>query len=149
MVGNIGSGKSTYVKKLKDENIIISRDAIRYMFGDGKYVFDKRLEKAVVEANFTAFNHLIETGVNIVSDETNMNTWMREHYIKKAKEAGYTIRAMILPRLSKEQCVNRRMQNSHGAFSADIWEGVWQGFDDMYEIPTTEEGFDEIIMLNN
>jgi len=149
MVGNIGSGKSTYIKKLNDEYIVLSRDAIRYMFGDGNYIFDKKLEQAVVQANFTAFDLLLESGVNLVIDETNIDTWMRDHYMNTAKKAGYYITAVILPKISQEESVARRMKKPHGAFKAEDWMAVWKKFNDMYEEPTQEEGFDEIIMLNN
>ena len=43
LVGNIGSGKTTWIKKFlkktKGKYVVVSRDAIRYMMGGGKYIF--------------------------------------------------------------------------------------------------------------
>ena len=41
MVGNIGSGKSTYIKNSLSEATVISKDGIRYAFGGGNYIFNR------------------------------------------------------------------------------------------------------------
>ena len=43
------------------------------------------------------------------------------------------------------ESVARRMQNSHGGTSQDIWETVWQSFDSIYESPELDEGIGIIL----
>lgn len=148
LVGNIGCGKSTYVKNnLQGENVVVSRDKIRYMFGNGDYVFDKKLEPTVAEANICIIENLMRTGVNIVIDETNVNDILRASYLTLAKSNGYESIAIVLPRLPKELAVDRRMNDPHGQPNREIWESVWERFDNMYVNPTLEEGFDEIVNI--
>lgn len=150
LVGNIGCGKSTYVKNnLQGENVIVSRDCIRYMFGNGKYVFDKNLEPVVHATNIFIIKGLMMEGVNIAIDETNVNDILRGKYISLAKEYGYKIIAIVLPRLPRDLAVERRMNDPHGQPYPEIWRSVWERFDEMYIEPTLEEGFDEIVLINN
>jgi len=51
-----------------------------------------------------------------------------------------------MPRLTKKDSVDRRMQNPHGQPNRKIWNKVWDRFDTMYEMPTLKEGFDSIII---
>jgi len=150
MVGNIGSGKSTYVKDLHGEYAVVSRDKLRYMFGNGNYIFDTKLEPTVSAATFYIVDNLMETGVNIIVDETNVNIKMRKMYIGYAKMYGYEISAIVLPRLSMEESVNRRMNDPHGQYDRTVWENVWKKFDNSYIEPTLQEGFNSVhIILNN
>ena len=145
MVGNMGSGKSTYVKSLIECGYFaVSRDAIRYMFGAGKYIFNNKSELSTVRGASAIVRGLMLSEVDIVVDETHMNTCSRSGYIKLAQDNGYNIIACILPKVNREVSVERRMQNPHGQFDRNVWYGVWDKFNNMWEEPTLEEGFNEI-----
>jgi len=146
LVGNIGSGKSTYINGLKDHYIVCSRDKIRYMLGNGNYIFDKVLEPAVWQGELALYTNLTKIGVNIVIDEVNANPNMRQRYLE-VTPPSYEKTAIIMPYLTKEESVNRRMQNPHGISLRGEWENVWERFNGIYEPPTIEEGFDKIINL--
>ncbi len=149
LVGNIGEGKTTYCKKLvKEGYIVIARDKFRYMLGNGDYVFDTRLEEAVYETEIDMFRRFMRTGVNIVIDEVGVSKDMRLRYTGIAKTFGYKTCAIVLPKLSKKEAVDRRMQDPHGQPDRKLWEGVWDKFNKIFEEPTEAEMFDTVIHIN-
>jgi predicted kinase len=148
LIGNIGSGKSTYCKKYQEQGcVIIARDQLRYGIGNGKYVFNYDYEPIIWDVEHHMFRRFLDLGVDIVIDEVGISKKMRERYIPYAKALGYKIIALELPRFSMEEAVARRMTNPHGQDDANLWKQVWTKFDNQYEAPTKEEGFDEIIRL--
>lgn len=150
LVGNIGSGKSTWILKNRKENeVVVSRDSLRYMFGGGNYLFSSFTEPLVWDIELAIVDRLMMSNFSIVVDETGMSRKMRERYIKLAKLFNYKIIVVEMPRLSMEECVNRRMRNPHQQPAKEIWETVWKKFDSQYEKPSKEEGIDEIIEVSN
>jgi len=148
MVGNIGSGKSTLAKEyVKKGYIIISRDALRYMIGGGSYKFDIKLEPFIKESAVSILTTFLKSGVNLIYDETNVSKSLRKQTIKLAKNYGYKVIAVTLPKLSKQQSVDRRMTNPHGQFDRNIWNTVWENFNNLYEIPEKSEGIDKILRI--
>jgi len=145
MIGNIGSGKSTVVETFVNKHgfLRISRDAFRYMLNN--YVWKSELEHYVWELERFAAEILMEAKLNIIVDEVGVSKRLRLSYIMFAKEYGYTIAAYVMPRLSKEESIKRRLQKPHGNQDAKMWEEVWERFDKTYEDPSFEEGFDTII----
>lgn len=148
MVGNIGSGKSTIVNTIKNHGfLVVSRDAIRYMFGSGQYVFDKERESAVFNCEKLIIDELMDRKMNIIVDEVGVSKRLRMEYLISAKYHEYDAYAIEMPRLSMEESVSRRMQNPHGNYTKPLWEDVWKKFDKIYEPPTVREGFAEVIRL--
>jgi predicted kinase len=146
LVGNIGVGKSTYSRKLADEGyIVISRDQLRYGIGGGTPIFDHYYESIIWKTEFYMFKQFANLGVNLVIDSVAVNKRLRARYIKYAKSKGYYITVKILPKISMNKSVNRRMKNPHGRKDRLVWERIWNKFDAMYEEPTKDEGMDEII----
>ena len=144
-IGNIASGKTTLINDLVKLNYYsISRDALRYMLGSGIYIYDIMFEKIIRDTSISMLRKLVMTNVNIVMDETNVSKSSRETLITIAKKRKYRVIAYVLPKISKKESVKRRLSDPHGDFSKEIWEGVWEKFNSMYEEPTYEEGFDEI-----
>lgn len=149
LVGNIGTGKSTLTKEyVKKGYIVIARDALRYNIGAGKYIFDPQLEPAIWKTELEMFKSFIKLGVNVIIDEVGINKSIRARYIKEVKlpwYPPYKITCIEMPKLSKNELVDRRMKDPHGQPDRKIWEQVWAKFDAMYEEPTKEEGIDKII----
>lgn len=145
LVGNIGSGKTTLCKKLvKEEYLIISRDAFRYMIGNGEYIFDLKTEKSIKQLAVAATEIFMKNHLNIVIDETNMSKESREEYIKLANKYNYYKIAYIMPTYSMTKSVNRRLKNPHGNFGRKVWQEVWKRFHNNYCRPELAEGFNLI-----
>ena len=148
LIGNIGSGKSTYAKKYqKRGHIVIARDQLRYAIGDGKYIFNRDYEPVIWKTELYMFKRFANLGVNMVIDEVGLSRKVRARYIPYAKLMGYKIIAIVMPFLDKKTSVNRRMKNPHGQPSKKLWSDVWTRFEIMYEPPLLEEGFNQIYHL--
>jgi len=146
LVGNIGSGKSTLAKTYtKKGYVIIARDDLRYNIGGGQYIFDLNLEPAIWNTELTMVENFMKENVNIVVDEVGIERTMRERYIKCARKYNYHTTALVLPKLSMKESVDRRMKNPHGQPNRQLWEDVWAKFNALYLPPIFEEGFNEII----
>ena len=146
LVGNIGSGKSTLCSEYAQKRyIIISRDALRYMIGNGRYRFDLKIESAVWSSELHIVEEFMRLGVNLVIDEVGLTRRMRSRYLVLAKLYQYDSVAIILPSLSMKQSVDRRMKDPHGQPDRKLWEDVWLRFDSVYEEPTCKEGFKQVI----
>jgi len=148
LVGNIGSGKSTLAKEyVADDYICISRDSFRYQIGSGDYIFNMTYEPIIHLTEKFMIEEFMKKRINLVIDETGINKEMRKPYIYLAQQYNYECRAVEVTRISKEQAVGRRMNCPHGDGSRKFWEDIWQKFEDRYEQPTVEEGFDNVIRL--
>ena len=149
LVGNIGSGKSTITKRyIKEGFICVSRDGLRYMIGGGQYIFNENLEPIVWDTELYIFKQLLKKGVNIIVDGAEINRSIRERYIHLAKQYGYIIEALVLPKLSRSKCVKNRMKNPHGQPDPQLWKQVWNRFHKMYEKPKFDEGIDLITYVS-
>ena len=148
LIGNIGTGKSTFVKSLVKKGFIcVSRDGIRYSLGGGQYIFSALCEQAVKATVKKLALELVKSEVEkIVIDETNMSISSRSYYITLAIAYGYKCVAIVMPQLSMNDCVKRRLSNNHGAFTKEVWQEVWTNFSNRYEKPTLKEGFDKIVI---
>jgi predicted kinase len=156
MVGNICSGKTTWIKKFLQTNpdyIVISKDDIRRMFKVGKYVYDENLEPTIHNITITITYRLLEHDKNVIIDETNLTKLNRQSYLnltKKFSNIGFNCKtiAVVIENTNKEE-LKRRIalrQNdiSWGQGSIEHWLEVWQNKSNKYEEPTIQEGFDEI-----
>ena len=150
LVGNIGSGKSSFTKKIQENRqyVVISRDSLRYGIGGGNYIFNLEYEHIIWDAELFLFRSFVRQGVPLVIDEVGVSKELRKRYINFAKLHGYFIQAVVLPRISMEEAVDRRMNNPHGQPDRQIWENVWKKFEEMYEVPEISEGFDRIVDLS-
>jgi predicted kinase len=152
LIGNIGSGKSTFCKKLISKgfsHVIISRDSLRYMIGAGKYRFEPKIEKAIWDSELNIIDNFMFLGQNILVDEVGITKSMRARYSFLARKWNYSITVIEMPRYSMKKSVNRRLKDPHGQPDRKLWESVWKKFDAMYEKPTKSEGFAKIIKLND
>jgi len=143
-VGNIGSGKSTFIQPRIKNKVVVSLDGLRYMIGGRKYRFDPELEPYLYKTQAYLLHELMMDEKTIIIDETHMTRKSRERHIKTAKKHNYKVHVWLFPRLEKEEAVNRRMSNPHDCDNKKIWETVWQRKDNRYEEPIKKEGIDYI-----
>lgn len=149
LIGNIGSGKSTYAKRYQKLGyIVIARDQLRYAIGGGNYIFNKFYEPIIWRTELDFYKRFIDIRRNIIVDEVGINKKMRKRYIRYAKKRGYKITAIEMPKFCMGEAVNRRMINPHGQYDYKLWCQVWANFDGLYEEPSRKEGFGRIIKVN-
>lgn len=147
LIGNIGSGKSTYTLAHMGKDMVVSLDGFRYMVGAGKYRFDVELEPLLGSLHSHMVFALMQRRKDIIVDETHMTKKSRKHCIDMAKWNGYEVHGWVFPRLGKKEAVDRRMSNPHDCPYEDIWKEVWERKDSQYEEPTKEEGFDNLLYV--
>ena len=146
LCGNIGSGKSTIAKDYQKQGyIVIARDQLRYAIGGGNHIFNLKYEPIIWKTELYMLESFMELGVNIIVDGVGVSRSMRLCYIMSAKDYGYKIKCVLMPRLNMKEAVDRRMQNPHQQADRKLWEDVWIKFNRIYEEPDFKEGFDEII----
>jgi len=154
LIGNIGSGKTTYIKNQKyveQGYVIISRDSLRYALGGGQYIWNKKCEMIIHNAISTLLDGCLHLGLNVVIDETNINIKTRDNTLDAVMNCinadKYKTIAIVMPEFSMDESVNRRLQSNHGNFDRKLWEGVWDRFYRKYQEPISDEGFYEIKYL--
>lgn len=146
LVGNIGSGKTTLSRQYASNSyVILSRDSLRSMIGGERYRFEPQLEPFIFNIETHAINTFLQEGYNIVVDETNTSVRSRSRLLRIAQEHNVQTLVHVLPRLSKKECVDRRMKHSNRGCSRKKWEEIWTMFNKSYVAPDPSEGFDSIL----
>lgn len=152
MVGVAGSGKSTLIKKLLETSgkvyDIISTDAIidemaRIEGTTYAALWGDRIEEASLQAGL-AFREAILARRNIIWDQTNLKPKKRKVILSQVPNCYRRIAMVCVETLEilKER-VLKRGQETGKIIPLDVIETMYE----QLVMPTTEEGFDEI-MLN-
>lgn len=129
LIGLQGSGKSTFCQKyLSDGFVRVNLDTLKTRYR----------EKLLVE-------ECMENESNFVVDNTNPTRLDRERYIIPAKEAGYRVVGYFLESKIKD-CMAR---NALREGKARVPEKAIAATSNKLEIPTYDEGFDELYFVKN
>jgi len=152
LIGNIASGKTSWLDKNLPESYSISKDNYRKEFGllvYKNYLYDNKIEPEIDIIIKTVFKISLKLNLSpIVIDETNMKKVTREDYIKLGKEYGYKLIAVVFPSGDIEEHVERRYKENYDiSITKKTWRNVFKYKQDNYEAPTYSEGFDQIICL--
>ena len=145
MVGVQGSGKSTYSKKLNQEYgyKIISSDEVRKMHPDWEEVkvFPEVYRLCAIE---------LKEGRDVIFDATNITPKVRSKNIDLVRElySDFKVYAYFI-NTNKEICKERvkRRNNIEGELYLPI-EVIDSYFNNLV-IPSVEEGFDKVIIIDN
>lgn len=129
MMGLQGSGKSTfYSRHLADEFVHVNLDTLKTRYQ----------EKLLIE-------DCMQNERNFAIDNTNPTRLDRERYIKPAREAGYRVIGYFLESKIKD-CMQR---NALREGKARVPEKAIAATSNKLEIPSYEEGFDELYFVKN
>jgi predicted kinase len=149
LVGNIASGKSTYVDKMQKKNPdvkIVSRDAWRHCLERDSYVFDLNLEPKIAKCVEAELLFYSAYGSDIIIDETHMTRRARGWCLDLLPD-HYIIEAVVFPDRGEDSHVRARLSSNHGSTSEATWREVYRRNAQRYEEPTEAEGFDCICIL--
>lgn len=145
LIGNIGSGKSTWAKEFVKNNPktkIVSADKFREMF-TGEYKYEAGLDDVIDDCMVSAINRLLWNSFDVIVDVCNLfegrrNTWLSTKFDKKV--------AVIFPAKDKEWHVKNRLKNSHTENTdwGQIYEDNVKSFQKI-----DETQFDEVINIES
>ena len=144
MVGAPGCGKSYYIQQHKKPNeIVISRDKIRYsMLNDNDEYFSK--EKEGYNEFIRQIDAAIAADASFYVDQTSLNRAARNKLFSRLHKKPDKSIAIFL-----DTSLDRILyQNSLRSGRALVPEDAVINMFNSIEIPTKEEGFDEIWTIN-
>lgn len=149
LVGPPGVGKSTWIRnEFSGTKYVLSTDDIIQDFADhdGKTyneVFTKYI-KIADEMMWALFKAYLDKELSpIIVDRTNMNRKSRARFIKRFKNRGYTVHAVVFPKPDDEE-YERRLNSRPG--KTIPWE-VINGMLAAFQMPSTDEGFESVTVI--
>lgn len=142
-----GSGKSTWSKKKVQEvdGIIISNDYFRTML-TGTYLFSDKYEPFIYESSWMILSKALQCGFNTIYDEINITKENRKKVIELVRGIAPDCKIICVWFKETEKNLQRRMQDSRGV-PEHRWSAIIQEMKDKFEVPSIEEGFDEMIVI--
>ena len=131
------SGKSTWLKENKTNEVVVSADDIRFLTYGQRFWADG--EGLVWHIRGMMLKYLLSQGVDVIIDETNLTAKSRANVITLAKVNGYKIKGVLFT-TCRMLCKQRAVESGQEDLISVI-ERMYPQF----EHPKTEEGFDELI----
>lgn len=149
LIGMIASGKSTYSACLANNGyIVVNDDSIVNLVHGGLYkLYSDKLKFLYKGIEDFIIKTSINNNLNIVIDRTCLKRSTRLRFVNYAKELNTKIDAILFPIELPEIHAKRRFESDPRGHTYEKWLKVAQEHIDMYEKPTLEEGFDNIICL--
>ena len=157
MVGLPAAGKSTLVHEVLEtypDAFVYSTDAILERIAEqlGKTydeVFEKHIKSAQAEADIE-LAYAMQSGKDIIWDQTNLGIGKRRKIINRMKQAGYQVRCVCIispeqGHISDQAEWKQRLDNRPGK---TIPQNVLTNMINSFSIPSVEEGFDMITFYN-
>lgn len=150
LVGVPASGKSTWLKNQDrpDDTWVLSTDdvieGVATQFG---FSYDEAFKELInfadkvmwQDAHYAAYHSCI-----VYVDRTNLSVKARKRFIDFFKTYGYSFKVIVFPQPDETEW-RRRLDYREGK---TIPAHVLQSMQNNYQVPTLDEGFDEIIYVN-
>lgn len=143
LVGVPGAGKSTIGKKYaKEHNLaVVSSDELRKtIFGD---VNNQEHNKLIFDIINRIVDELLRNEISVLVDATNTNKWSRKNYIKKSNFFDVKVSALVVH--TSIETAKRRNAMRDRVVPDFVIDRMFKNF----EMPTVEEGFEEVITIDN
>lgn len=155
LVGPPGSGKTTWIQKeFQGEIFTVSTDDIIQEIADeSDTTYDEAFAKYMKAAERMMWedfdNYVAGDYAPIIVDRTNMNAKSRARFFERLrnfhKGHSYTIHAVVFPKPEDDEW-ERRLHSRPGK---TIPEAVLNGMLASFQMPTTEEGFASITVIED
>lgn len=145
LVGVPGSGKSTWCRNhIQLGDSYISRDKIRFSYlPDREDYFSK--ENMVFNEFIRQINLALKNGKTVYADATHLNKASRDKLKNRLSNID-EVNAIVID-VSLETALQRNANRQGRAFVPETV--IKNMFETTYTIPTKEEGFDNIIYVDN
>jgi predicted kinase len=140
MMGFPRSGKSTWIKENRTNEIVVSADELRkQVYGQQFFAEGEPLMWAI---RGVMLKELIRQRVDIIIDETNTKRERREPIIKLAKENWYEVVGVVTCGTTPDELKARAIKDGMPNLIPVIDRMIAQ-----FEPPLESEGFEEIIKV--
>lgn len=140
LIGLPRSGKSTWLKNNKNNEVVVSADDLRYLVYNQRFWSEG--ESLVWSLRGIFLKYLLQQGVDIIIDETNTTQKARKNIIDLAKKYDYYITGIVIEVLPDE-CIKRAKETDQYDLIPVIYHMA-----ENYENPDVSEGFDKIEHIN-
>lgn len=139
MVGFPRSGKSTWIEKNKEDELVIEPDWIRRNILGHQY---HRPAEPIIWLIADSFIRIcLSQGQDVILDGINLLKFIREKYVKLAQEMGVKIRVVWIT-TPMEICLARNQESPEEKRLPQV---ALVQKEEMFEPPELEEGFGEIV----
>lgn len=141
MVGLPASGKSTYVKKMKECFVAVSvstDDLRKELLGD---ISNQNQNTDIFNESYKRIQFYLEKGLDVIFDATNINYKKRMDVINRFKKYANNINAIMMA-TPYEECLERN-KNRERQVPEDVIKRMYMNF----YVPQYFEGFDKISIV--
>ena len=147
LVGNIASGKSTYVNETINKNtIVVCNDTItNAVHGNNYKMYNRDLKPLykMLETNMIYYG--LSHDMTVIVDATNQKRSTRARYIQLAKSAEKNVVAICFAQEQPEIHARRRANSDNRGYTYEEWLEVATRMHKQFEPVLDNEGFSEIL----
>lgn len=147
LVGLPGVGKSTFIKNKYPNHVVVSSDdIIEKLAASENATYDQVFQKYIGQATGQMkenFRRAVEENKSIVWDQTNLSKKKRRGILQQIPKHYRTVAVVFdVPDKVRYERMGQRAGKT-------IPDHVISSMEKSYQAPTKDEGFDEIITVNN
>lgn len=155
MVGLPGSGKDYWIKNFlakesdRDWYIASSDYYIEAIAAERGKTYSEVFDSAIKEASRrmeAGVNAAIRSGINVIWNQTNMSPGKRRGILSRFPKTYYK-KAVVIT--SNPEIHAKRLKDRAASTGKNIPPHVLDSMRKTYAIPTIEEGFDEVVFVDN
>ena len=139
MIGLPRSGKSTWIRYNKTNEVIVSADDLRYIVYGQRFWADGEPNMWAIRGMM--LKCLMQQGVDLIIDETNTTKERRKPILKMAQEYGYCVTGYVIMTDEKE-CISRAIEEQQPNLI-----GVIERMSKQFQQPEINEGFERLIFI--
>lgn len=147
LCGPIASGKSSYCRQRANEGaIIINDDAIVTALHGGNYaLYTDTCKPLYKSVEMSILTHALSMGKDVIIDRPCCKKATRSRYIELARSLDVPVYGYKFKRCAPEVHAERRMKSDGRGHDLAYWVKVAKAHEEMFEEPTLDEGYTELV----